>query len=175
MSAGVAIYSDEFEREAVKQVFQGCHPVADVAKRLGVSSKSIYAWLSEPLSTRERDDVRLIGEIGAVHEEYSGNYGSPRVRKELRETGEPRSENRVAKLKTNRIKAERRFGVGVRRKGPLYIQIKARVSRATHGSDFAVITILIAGFHLRRLFIFASASSQSLFSSPSKCLAWRTS
>jgi Transposase. len=44
---GVAIYSDEFKREAVKQVVQGGHPVADVAKRLGVSSKSIYTWLRD--------------------------------------------------------------------------------------------------------------------------------
>jgi transposase len=44
---GVAIYSDEFKREAVKQVVHGGHPVADVAKRLGVSSKSIYTWLRD--------------------------------------------------------------------------------------------------------------------------------
>jgi transposase len=44
---GVAVYSDEFEREAVKQVVEGGHPVAEVANRLGVSSKSIYAWLRD--------------------------------------------------------------------------------------------------------------------------------
>jgi transposase len=44
---GVAVYSDEFKREAVKQVVEGGHPVAEVAERLGVSSKSIYTWLRD--------------------------------------------------------------------------------------------------------------------------------
>ncbi len=44
---GVAVYSDEFKREAVKQVVEGGHPVAEVASRLVVSSKSIYTWLRD--------------------------------------------------------------------------------------------------------------------------------
>ena len=43
----VAVYSDEFKREAVKQVVEGGHPVSEVADRLGVSSKSIYTWLCD--------------------------------------------------------------------------------------------------------------------------------
>jgi transposase len=44
---GVAIYSPEFKDAAVKQVVEGGHSVADVAKRLGVSNKSLYVWLRE--------------------------------------------------------------------------------------------------------------------------------
>jgi transposase len=44
---GVAIYSDEFKEGAVKQVLEGGYPVREVAKRLGVSEKSIYTWLRE--------------------------------------------------------------------------------------------------------------------------------
>ena len=44
---GVAIYSDEFKDGAVKQVLEGGNPVREVAKRLGVSDKSIYTWLRE--------------------------------------------------------------------------------------------------------------------------------
>jgi transposase len=47
VSVGVAIYSDEFKDGAVKQVLEGGYPVAEVANRLGVSSKSIYTWLRE--------------------------------------------------------------------------------------------------------------------------------
>jgi transposase len=47
VSVGVAIYSDEFKDEAVKQVLEEGYPVQEVAKRLGVSSKSIYTWLRE--------------------------------------------------------------------------------------------------------------------------------
>ncbi len=38
-------YTDEFKAEAVKQVTERGYPVAEVAKRLGVSSHSLYEWL----------------------------------------------------------------------------------------------------------------------------------
>lgn len=44
---GAAVYSDEFKREAGKQVVEGGHPVAEVADRLGVSTKAIYTWLRD--------------------------------------------------------------------------------------------------------------------------------
>ena len=39
-------YPEEFKIEAVKQVTERGHPVADVAGRIGVSQHSLYAWLS---------------------------------------------------------------------------------------------------------------------------------
>ena len=38
-------YTDEFKAEAVKQVAERGFAVAEVAKRLGVSSHSLYQWL----------------------------------------------------------------------------------------------------------------------------------
>lgn len=38
-------YTEEFKIEAVKQVTERQHPVAEVADRLGVSSHSLYAWI----------------------------------------------------------------------------------------------------------------------------------
>ncbi len=38
-------YTEEFKVEAVKQVTERGHPVADVAARLGVSSFSLYQWV----------------------------------------------------------------------------------------------------------------------------------
>jgi transposase len=43
----VAAYSDEFKLDAIKQVVDGGHPVLEIARRLGVSRKSIYTWLKE--------------------------------------------------------------------------------------------------------------------------------
>jgi transposase len=43
VSVGVEIYSGEFKDGAVKQVLEGGHSVSDVAKRLGVSKKPLYA------------------------------------------------------------------------------------------------------------------------------------
>jgi len=38
-------FIEEFKLEAVKQVVERGFGVADVSKRLGVSSHSLYAWL----------------------------------------------------------------------------------------------------------------------------------
>lgn len=37
-------YTDEFKIEAVKQVTERGHSVADVAQRLGITPHSLYAW-----------------------------------------------------------------------------------------------------------------------------------
>jgi transposase len=78
---GVAVYSDEFKREAVKQVVEGKHPVAEVAIRLGVSSKSIYTWLrdgygrsrsnksGETMESLRDENMRLKNELKRTKEE----------------------------------------------------------------------------------------------------------
>jgi transposase len=40
-------YPDEFKIEAVKQVVEYGHSVADVASRLGVTTHSLYAWIKK--------------------------------------------------------------------------------------------------------------------------------
>ena len=40
-------YPEEFKVEAVKQVTERGHSVADVAQRLGVTSHSIYNWMKK--------------------------------------------------------------------------------------------------------------------------------
>jgi transposase len=50
-------YSDEFKQEAVNQVVIHGYRVADVAERLGISTKSLYGWIklfSKP--TRQRQE-----------------------------------------------------------------------------------------------------------------------
>ena len=37
-------YPEEFKIAAVKQVTEGGHSIADVAKRLGITTKSLYSW-----------------------------------------------------------------------------------------------------------------------------------
>ncbi len=37
-------YTDEFKIEAVKQVTERGHSVADVAQRLGITTHSLYTW-----------------------------------------------------------------------------------------------------------------------------------
>jgi transposase len=40
-------YPDEFKNEAVKQVVDRGHSVADVASRLGMTTHSLYAWIKK--------------------------------------------------------------------------------------------------------------------------------
>ena len=40
-------FTDEFKIEAVKQITERGRPVADVARAIGVSSHSLYAWLKQ--------------------------------------------------------------------------------------------------------------------------------
>ena len=71
-------FTEEFKIEAVKQVTDRGHPVAEVAVRLGVSAHSLYTWIKRygvPAVQRvERDSQtdeirRLKAELRRVTEE----------------------------------------------------------------------------------------------------------
>jgi len=70
-------YSDEFKAEAVKQVRERGYPVPEVAKRIGVSSKSLYDWVrasrgdksTAALDAVRRENLRLKAELRRVEEE----------------------------------------------------------------------------------------------------------
>lgn len=40
-------YTEEFKREAVKQVTEHQHSTVEVAKRLGINKHSLYAWVRD--------------------------------------------------------------------------------------------------------------------------------
>jgi putative transposase len=64
---------------------------------LTVHRSGFYAWLKEPSSDAEKDDVRLLEQIKASYVQSGGVYGSPRITHVLRRVGETGGENRVAK------------------------------------------------------------------------------
>lgn len=52
---GNARFSDEFKRDAVRQMTERGYPVAEVSQRLGVSQHSLYEWrkkFSKPAMNR---------------------------------------------------------------------------------------------------------------------------
>ena len=59
-------FTEEFKEEAVKQVIERGYSVSDVAKRLGVSSQSLYKWV-KVCSPNEKD--RFESEIRDVRKE----------------------------------------------------------------------------------------------------------
>lgn len=72
-------YPEEFRIEAVKQILEHGHSVADVSRRLGVSSHSLYKW------------IRL-HQIPAAHrlEQVSQSEELRRIKAELKRVTEER-------------------------------------------------------------------------------------
>ena len=64
---------------------------------LGVSRSGYYKWLNCPQSPREAQNKLLDAEIINVYEANQGNYGSPRITKDLQAANIPCSENRVSR------------------------------------------------------------------------------
>jgi len=82
------------------------YAVPAMCELLGVSRSGYHAWRGRGPSPREQENVRLVGQIRAIHDASDGNYGSPRVHEELRDQGKVVSLNRVRRLmKKNNIAA----------------------------------------------------------------------
>lgn len=73
-------------------------PVRMMCRCLDVSPSGYYGWRDRPLSTRDRDNQRLLTRIEALHTESDGVLGAPRIQEDLRYAGETCSLNRVARL-----------------------------------------------------------------------------
>lgn len=65
---------------------------------LGVSRSGYYAWLNRDFSVRERRNAELLAEIRAVHRQFKGRYGRPRITDELKDQGIDCGYNRVGRL-----------------------------------------------------------------------------
>jgi transposase InsO family protein len=65
---------------------------------LGVSSSGYYDWLDRPESQRSQSNRRLIAKIRCFHQASRRTYGSPRIHRDLLDSGESVGINRVARL-----------------------------------------------------------------------------
>ena len=73
-------YTAEFKVEAIKLITQCGHDVVEVSKRLGVSDKSLYAWLQQS----QQGDLPNSKDIAALKLELQ------RMKAELKRTTEDR-------------------------------------------------------------------------------------
>lgn len=71
-------YTDEFKIEAVKQVTERGHRVHEVAKRLGITTYSLYRW------------IQKLGKPGPAKPELESNAEVRRLRSELKRVTEER-------------------------------------------------------------------------------------
>jgi putative transposase len=93
---------------------QSDYTVSSVCNALGVGRSGYYAWRDRSQGVRTRENERLLSEIRAIHRQYDGCYGSPRMTAELRSRGLACGEHRVARLMRQagiRAKAPRRYRV----------------------------------------------------------------
>ena len=61
-------YPDEFRSEAVKQITERGYSLADVAKNLGISTKSLYKWRHEMSG---HNQPQLSSDVMALKQEVS--------------------------------------------------------------------------------------------------------
>ena len=80
------------------RIHQDQFPVTDMCEALEVSLSGYYAWLKRPASGRSQANETLLYHIRRVFEENDGNYGEPRICRDLREDGWRCGKTRVAKL-----------------------------------------------------------------------------
>ena len=73
-------------------------PVRLLCETLEVSPAGYYAWRQCPRSDRQQQRDALLVEIRAIHAQFKGRYGSPRIHAELVARGHDCCANTVAKL-----------------------------------------------------------------------------
>jgi transposase InsO family protein len=73
-------------------------PVEVQCDVFGVSRSGYYAWKGRPEAPRAQEDAELVIEIKIASEVGRGNYGSPRVHRELRARGRRIGRKRVERL-----------------------------------------------------------------------------
>lgn len=80
--------------DAAKKEF----PVQRLCKVLRVSQSGYFAWKDRPACRRQRDDMVLLTRVRSAFALSNGTYGSPRMVRELRDSGLSIGRRRVARL-----------------------------------------------------------------------------
>jgi len=94
-------FTAEIRSQAVKLVRESAlpYPLAPQCATLGVSVSGYYAWRRRGETPKQREDVRLLERIRAVHAKSRATYGPRRVCEELRAAGESVGRHRIARLR----------------------------------------------------------------------------
>jgi len=99
------------------------HATVTMCRMLEVSASGYWAWVTRPLSEREKTDRVLEAEIEEIHRWSKGTYGVPRVHAELWARDKRVGRKRVARLM-------RRLGLqGVTRRKGTFTTVRDRDAR----------------------------------------------
>jgi transposase len=67
---GQGNFTEDFKVDAIKQITERGHSVADVSKRLGVITHSLYSWMKRlglpRFETRQKLNPKLSNKLGAI-------------------------------------------------------------------------------------------------------------
>jgi len=77
---------------------QANHSVSLMCRVLDVKRGSYYAWKKRDKSKRPAEEARLAEAIRHHHQESRGTYGSPRITRDLQDSGETVGRNKVARI-----------------------------------------------------------------------------
>ncbi|HEY1978688.1 MAG TPA: IS3 family transposase [Xanthobacteraceae bacterium] len=87
-------------------------PVHRLCRLLGVSQSGYFAWRGRLACRRQRDDMVLLAHVRSAFALSNGTYGSPRMTRELRDSGLTVGRRRIARLMRDnglRARQKRRF------------------------------------------------------------------
>jgi putative transposase len=73
-------------------------PIERLCRIMNVTSRGYRAWVSRPMSQRQRDDLTLLAHIREQNRLSLGSYGRPRMTAELKELGLNVGHRRVGRL-----------------------------------------------------------------------------
>jgi putative transposase len=68
---------------------------------LKVSRSGYYSWLKREPSARKKQDLVLLERIRQIHSFSRGTYGAPRVLADIKQSGTPIGQKRIARLMAN--------------------------------------------------------------------------
>jgi len=74
------------------------YPVERMCRLFKVSKSGYYHWLSAPVSKRDRENERLLIDIGDAFKSSYETYGSPRIKAEMDQLGHSASRVRIARI-----------------------------------------------------------------------------
>ena len=84
--------------------------VSPMCRVLRVQRSGFYKWLLEPKSNRQIEDEKLTGEIRHFFAESDESYGSPRIHRDLLESGIRCGRKRVERLmRQDKLRAARAY------------------------------------------------------------------
>ena len=84
-------------------------PVHRLCSILGVSQSGYFAWKDRPACRGQRDDMVMLAYVRSAFALLNGTYGSPRMTRELRDSGLAIGRRRTARLmRENGFKARQK-------------------------------------------------------------------